>query len=141
MHARERRDRAWRVLDQGPGAGGGRGRSRVFYGLSEELCEAVRRTVAGGEPEIEPEAEHVWQWFWDAHRGRQAGMSGWLPLSAAELLAWAQISGAIVNPEEWQLIRDMDLAFLQASAKRGDGEGGRQSDEELTPALFDAMFG
>lgn len=140
IHARERLNHPGRRLDQEPSPGGGRERSRVFYGLSEDLCEAVRRLVAGGEPEIDPAADHLWQWFWDVHRGRQAGMNGWLALSATELKAWAELTGEIVRPEEWQIIRKMDQAFLEAVGKRGEG-GTADTDQEINAAAFDAVFG
>lgn len=67
-------------------------------------------------------------------------MSGWLPLSAAELTAWANLTGAIVTPEEWQIIRDMDLAFLRAAAKRS-GDLPRGNEQEINTEAFDAVFG
>ena len=95
-------------------------------------------SAAGGEPEIDPAALHIWDWFWDAHRGRQAGMGGWLPLPASELAAWAKLTGEIVRPEEWQILRDMDRAFLIASSARG-GDGGEKPG--ISPAAFDVVFG
>src|SRR5690606_10437213 len=66
------------------------------------------------ELEIDPVAEYLWEWFWDASRGRQAGLNGPLPLSGTEWRAWQEITGHVVRPEEWAILRDMDAAYLEA---------------------------
>ena len=100
--------------------------------------------MAGGEPEIEPEAEHLWEWFWQVNQGRQAGFGGWLALSLLEIKTWCDMTGNILRREELTVIRDMDRAFLSATSQKGErtaalpeaGEG-----RDLTTAAFDAVFG
>lgn len=66
-------------------------------------------------------------------------MSGWLPLSATELKAWEAMTGNIVRREEWQIIRDMDGAFLTATSPKENGAV-RSSSVEMTAGAFDALF-
>jgi hypothetical protein len=56
--------------------------------------------------------EYLWEWFWDANRGRQSSMHGPLALSASEWRAWRDITGHVVRTEEWAILRDMDAAYL-----------------------------
>lgn len=65
-------------------------------------------------------------------------MNGWLAFSPGDLKAWADLTGTIVRPEEWTIIRDMEHAFLRASAAKADGSADRP---KLTAAAFDAVFG
>ncbi|HEV7417681.1 MAG TPA: hypothetical protein VGN98_16105 [Tianweitania sediminis] len=89
--------------------------------------------------EIPDAGAHIWDWFWDLNKGRQVGMSGYLPLPAFELRAWAEMTGNIVRPEEWRILREMDGAFLAAVANRSK-DGWVHVDEEMTPEIFDAVF-
>tara|TARA_R110002020_G_scaffold5179_4_gene21914 strand:- start:2205 stop:2402 length:198 start_codon:yes stop_codon:yes gene_type:complete len=65
-------------------------------------------------------------------------MAGWIPLSAVELIAWADLTGAIVRSEEWTIMRNMDAAFLSATA---DGKGTSAPMTDITVNAFDAVFG
>ena len=97
-------------MDQKPDRGGYRRRSGFFREISEDLCDAVELFLQGKDDGIEVDdvASRFWDWFWDLNRGRQAGMAGWLALSATEMRAWSEITGNVLRPEEWQVIRDMD---------------------------------
>lgn len=98
--------------------------------------------MAGGDPEIEDHAQHLWDWFWQLNRGRQAGMKGWLALPAAEIRAWCEMTGNILRRDEIDVIRDMDQAFLVATAKPAKTDWAKmEAAQELTPAAFDAVFG
>lgn len=77
-------------------------------------------------------AEYLWDWFWEAARGRQDGMNGPLALSAGELLSWASLTGAIVRPEEWAILRDMDGAYLAAVAEEQAEAAG--NNQQGTPS-------
>ncbi len=76
--------------------------------------------VTGKKPaeleQIEPPyaARYIWEWFWELHQGRGAGMSGPLPLSWAEIKAWCDLRGLRLENYETDAIRSMDMAFLQA---------------------------
>lgn len=128
-------------MDTLAGRGGHERRSRFFYELSEDLCTAVRQTVAGGDPDIEEDCSHLWEWFWDISRGRQVGMNGWLALPAVEIRAWQDMTGNIIRAEELQVLRDMDQAFLSAMAAKDGKKASGPPSGELSIAAFDAVFG
>ena len=89
-----------------------------------------------------PAGEQFWEWFWDINHGRQAGPTGWLPLSATELKAWEAMTGNIVRREEWQFIREMDRAYLDMANSQGkEGQLIASSSNEMTTDAFDAVFG
>lgn len=136
-------------MDPQAGHGSPQRGSGFFHELTDALCDAVGQLAAKGAPEIAPAGQHLWDWFWDIHRGRSSGLGGWLPLSASEMQAWASLTGNIVTLREWQMLRDMDSAFLEAAGKRqndgGDipqhaapkpGEG-----RDISASAFDAVFG
>ncbi len=117
-------------------------RDAEFAATIANLCEAVMQTCAGGHPDIEPDAERLWGWFWDISDGRQPGMSGWCALPALEIKAWSDLTGNLVSPVDLRALRAMDRAFLKATAQSADGEGlRRENAPELTMDAFDAVFG
>lgn len=131
-------------MDQASGRRGRRRRSRFFYELSEDLVEAIRQAVAGGEPNIDPEAQHLWEWFWEMNHGRQAGFNGWLALPLIEIKAWCDMTGNILRREEIAIVREMDRAFLAATQQKGDRPAALPDEgqgRDLTPSAFDAVFG
>jgi hypothetical protein len=93
------------------------------------------------DPDIPTAGAHLWGWFWDAHKGRQEGMSGWQRIPASEWTDWQAIAGVIVRLEEWQILRDMDAAFVTAARQAHDETRPRSGGQELTPEAFDAVFG
>ena len=94
------------------------------------------------EPEVSSAAVHLWNWFWEMAQGRQVGMSGYLPLSALEMKAWESMTGNIVRREEWQILREMDQAFLRSANAQGkDGQPVASSSHEISADAFDAVFG
>lgn len=50
-------------------------------------------------------------------QGRQSGFSGPQALSAGEISAWADLTGTVILPEEYAIIREMDGAYLSAAAE------------------------
>jgi len=109
----------------------------------------VRLAVARGSLvgiEIEPAGEHLWLWFWDMNRGRRSNGFGPDGLSGLDLTSWQQMTGAIVRPEEWSIVRDMDQAYVDAASKKmAAGKGGPlyapSEGPGLTAASFDGMIG
>lgn len=58
--------------------------------------------------------EYLWAWYHDAASMRRFE-DGWpKTLSAPEWMGWQQMTGNIVRPEEWAVLRDMDSAHVSA---------------------------
>lgn len=75
-------------------------------------------------------------------------MDGWSALSATEMLSWATLTGNLVTCQEWQIMRDMDTAFLHAAREkdRGSADGKTPAPppgekQAISAAAFDAVFG
>lgn len=67
--------------------------------------------------ELPPVASHVWQWFLQLNASRQGGMSGPLPLSNTEILAFFQLEGLWPEPWELQALRALDGVALASDEK------------------------
>lgn len=53
-------------------------------------------------------------------------MSGSQPLSLREMESWARVTGNIVRPHEWMILRAMEDAYLVAMAKESEERQHRQ---------------
>ena len=69
------------------------------------------------EPSVPFCAEHLWNWFWELHSTRSAGMNGPDPISYLEIDAWEKKTGKIVHPFEVKIIKDLDAAYINFSHK------------------------
>lgn len=70
------------------------------------------------EPEIPEGFEPVWEWFWELASGRGHTGFAWLPLSWADMDAWARISGIDLQPWLAGIFRAMDRAWLAEAARQ-----------------------
>lgn len=74
-------------------------------------------------------------------RGRQAGMNGPLALPIQEIKAWCEMTGTIMRREELAVIRDMDRAYLVATAKPTKADfRQREMAPDVNAEAFDAVF-
>ena len=80
-------------------------------------------------PEIPPEAENLWAWFWQLRTAQPSAGFGPAPLSFGEMDAWRRVTGNPLEPWQAEVLLAMDAAFLAAQAKRGrqerQGRGGQ----------------
>jgi hypothetical protein len=65
--------------------------------------------------EIPACVEHIWQYFWELHNRRWAGMNGPLPLSFTEISSWIRLTGKIVRKYEIDIILQLDSAYMNFS--------------------------
>jgi hypothetical protein len=100
-----KRDHLLNVLEQAPED------SDMYNSALIELDEG---------PEIPYCIEHVWEWFWQIHKGRTNNMSGPNPLTWTDLLAWTVVTGIQVRPIEFEIIKEMDSAYLKYVSERQD---------------------
>lgn len=95
-----------------------------------------------------PEAgKLIWQWFVDLHRARSWHMNGPNPISYQEIAAYGRIMCWNMLPYEVEAIRRLDQVFVNHfhDQQRIDNSGVKKLPPapkgEMTPALFDAVFG
>ena len=68
-------------------------------------------------PEIEiPEAhEYIYSWFWEINGMVDRAGDGYCrPITPVDYKAWTDISGNIVTPLEYDILRTMDMAYKTA---------------------------
>jgi len=65
--------------------------------------------------EIPDGGEYIWDWFCDLLAWFNAVKDGAaIRLPPSELLAWARITGNVVSPDEYAILRDMNAAWVAA---------------------------
>lgn len=60
-----------------------------------------------------PEAgEYLWNWFWDIRNSLRQVLDGAaIPIPPSEFIAWAELTGQVVWPSEYAILRAMDKVF------------------------------
>lgn len=85
--------------------------------LREHLESVERQTGRRPEelngPELPEEAEYLFAWWRELDAGRQSGVSA-NPLSWADMLAWAELTGRRPSPQEVEVLWAIDRAHLSA---------------------------
>ena len=61
--------------------------------------------------------DHVWQWFRELHQSRGRNGFGVVPLSWADKNGWSVATGRDPKLWEWQLIADLDMAYLEGQGQ------------------------
>ena len=74
-------------------------------------------------PEIPFYLTHIWDWFWQIHKGRSYGMSGPNPLTWPDIEAWRNILNIQIRPLEVELIKEIDSTYLEYLAKKHKAKG------------------
>ena len=70
--------------------------------------------------ELPGEAAHVWNWFAALRSSAGAGLSGPLPITNVEMLAFFTLEGFSLEGWETLALRALDSAYLRALAKDED---------------------
>lgn len=70
-----------------------------------------------GDP-LPEEIKHVWGWFDELKMARANSGFGVSAISFTEMLAWAQLTGRCPTSFEVQMLRDLDLLYMKATAAR-----------------------
>lgn len=76
-------------------------------------------------PEIPFYLTHVWDWFWQIHRGRTYGMSGPNPLTWPDIKAWKEVLNIQIHPLEVELIKEIDSTYLEYLANKHKAKKGK----------------
>ena len=118
--------------------------------LQHQLVAAMASHLKGDYTAAIPEAGRlVWQWFLELSDTRTWHQAGPNAISYSEIYAWMQVTRWPVQPRHIGLITALDSAWLAhfyAQRKREQENKDKpklpqRSEHELTPELFDAMFG
>ena len=114
--------------------------------LSDRLCYILRwimdRPGDRDGPELPMAGERVWGIFLDLHATRGSNGFGANPISATEIEAWSRLRREPIRTFELDIIRNMDVAYLTAVAKKAEPVPEHNvSTRKLSVGLFDAMFG
>lgn len=64
------------------------------------------------EPETPEEVDYLLDWFEQLSATRTSGMSGPNPLSPSDVLAWSELTGSKISPNEYLILRAMDAAHV-----------------------------
>lgn len=59
------------------------------------------------------QVDHVWSWFWEICRRRRKGPEAF---THADILAWAEATQTDINPQEIQMITDMDDVWMATTS-------------------------
>lgn len=113
--------------------------------LATQLAEKLRRQLDDGKPLIVPAGgDLIWQWFIDLSTCRSYHAAGPNPISWADLAAYCTLTGTAMRQDHIEAIRAMDAAFLDHAHSRREATASTLppvSKTEMTPQLFDALFG
>jgi hypothetical protein len=113
---------------------------RTFDRLERQLVAAV----LSERPQVPEAGRLLWQAFITLHAARTITMAGAQAITYAEIEAFGRTSRLPLRPRHVAILRAMDDAWL---AKVRAVEPGRSSPppqhprQEITPAVFDAVFG
>lgn len=138
---------------QASACGGHRGRKCFFYQLKTDLVEAIRvytryeiptygkdetrreRNKRVGEfaPElnIPSDGYYIWEWFIDLNNAVSRikdGICYMIPPS--EYLAWCKLTGNIVYPVEYDILKSMDEVFCRETNLEIESVRSRQQEEQ-----------
>ena len=93
----------------------------------EELGLELPEETGPGVPE---NGEYLWAWFQELSSGRGNNGFGVLPLTWADMDAWARMTGTRPEPWETAILRSMDEAFLAVCQEAASAESGRKKTSE-----------
>ena len=74
-------------------------------------------------PDIPFYIEHIWEWFWQIHKGRTYGMSGPNPITWENILAWRNLLDIQIRPIEIEIINEMDSVYLKYISDKNKKKG------------------
>lgn len=73
--------------------------------------ERARRALEDG-PALPDEAAYLWGWYCELAAARNSNGFGPVPLSFAEIDAWARLNARVLHPFELRALRALDAAWL-----------------------------
>jgi len=114
--------------------------------LSRQLCDALTAHLRSKEaPRLPDAGQALWKAFTALSAARGFHQYGPNPISFTEIEAWARLTRTPLQPHHVEIIRALDVVFLEhfAPGKRApDGVKAipHRSPHALSPELFDAAL-
>lgn len=115
--------------------------------LETALVAALKINLVSGQPVTVPEAGRVfWRIFSQLAETRTWHMNGPNPISYEEIRSFCILQRWSLKPHHVEILRAMDSAYLDHfySKQKNKADGVKtigKSSGEISPALFDAVFG
>ncbi|WP_296435568.1 MULTISPECIES: phage tail assembly chaperone [unclassified Rhizobium] len=121
--------------------------------LKQLLTDELRRNLLqGGRPRVPAGGDLLWRWFVDLSRARTYHAGGPNPISFAEVRAYAELYRWPMGPHHIDVLFALDRVYLDVSYEQAqvtrDGKTADgvkvlppRSQHNVTPGMFDAMFG
>jgi hypothetical protein len=114
-------------------------RDRLVDALKWQLAHPGADRREG--PAIPPAGVRIWRIFLELHATRAVGFAP-CAITHAEIEAWSRLHREPVRSFELEIIRAMDVAYLEVVSRPTDGKAiPRSSGQAVTAAAFDAVFG
>lgn len=115
--------------------------------FEEAMAKSLRKALASNQGvTVPPGGDLLWQWFMHLNATRTWHQNGPNPISMIEIEAYSRAMRWNLEPHHVAVIRAMDTAFIDYFfAKRSKATGEKKptlySTKNMSPALFDAVFG
>lgn len=114
---------------------------RLVYILRWQMDRHPGAMEQSDAPEMPPAGLRIWRIFTDLNRTRGGGM-GPAPISYQEIDAWSRLRGEPVRPFELDILRALDMAWLEVAAEmQKNPDRPRYMEEKVTPELITRLFG
>lgn len=108
--------------------------------LQRQLCDHVTAIVVGSKSRAPEAGEAHWSIFCDLHQTRRMGQHAPDPIPYSEIRAYADLMAWPLRPQDVEIIRAMDAAYLTAIARKIAGKPDYAHAQPLSAAAFDAVF-
>lgn len=116
--------------------------------LEKAMVAALKQAlVTSSSVPVPPGGSLLWGWFMDLNATRTWHMNGPNSISYADIQAYGHVNRWSLAPHHVDILRAMDAAFSDHyySQRERERSGMKTaptiSQQELTPELFDAVFG
>lgn len=82
-------------------------------------------------PDIPPDGDVLWQWFWELSSARASSGYGPQPVGWADMAAWARLTGIDLAPWQALALRRMDETYLKTCADMQARDKGYPHDKHV----------
>lgn len=120
----------------------------AVYRFHQAMVSALKQALASPKSvPVPPGGALIWNWFMDLNAARTWHMNGPNPITYADIEAYARLHRWNLAPRHVAILRAMDAAYVDDfySKRERERSGVKTvptiSQQELTPELFDAVFG
>lgn len=120
----------------------------AFNRLQQAMVAALKQALTSSKSvPVPPGGSLIWGWFMDLNATRTWHQNGPNPITYADIEAFARLHRWSMSAHHVAVLRLMDAAYTEDFYSRRERERSGVkttptiSQQELTPELFDAVFG